>query len=503
MPYAVGAQAAAAAFLSASFPFQFAVAVLVLLAIIILAFAPEKSEPDEPARLPCLSIFTIFPFFRRRFDFLNWGFAATGQNIFQFQLLNNTVIVVSGEESRKAFFTAKGLDLTEGFKILSGAIPMVKGVTADLQTKRVALIHKRLAAVQRHAPLSDLIPLILEDIRVNMENWGAEGTFDPFDNIYEMVFQTTLRCLSCHEISNDPAIVHRLKVLYDTLDTGTTPTTVLLPWLPFPSMIKKLLATKEIYDIVITAINNRKKSQVYRNDTLQMLLDTGDENLVIVGFIMGLLIAGARATGTTASWLMTFLGGHPEWRDKAAAEVQSLIGPDNSSTDLASLSARLATIPLEAWESQTPVLDAIIKETTRVAQPHTAMRRNLGPEIYIDKKRIPTGAYVVYPFSDVHLNPQLYPDPWKFDPGREEAKEANFSYVGWGGGKTTCLGTRLAKVELKLITAMFVLGYHHKVVNEAGEVANPLPTPNWNDILFCKPTKDIGYIKYRRTALPL
>lgn len=34
----------------------------------------------------------------------------------------NMVIVVSGESGRQAFFSAKGLDLTEGFKILSGAV---------------------------------------------------------------------------------------------------------------------------------------------------------------------------------------------------------------------------------------------------------------------------------------------------------------------------------------------------------------------------------------------
>ncbi|KAF8629735.1 hypothetical protein AX15_003294 [Amanita polypyramis BW_CC] len=506
MPYAVGIQAVATAFLSAGFSVQFTVALLLLLAIILFITSLEKSEPDEPAYLPCWSLCTIMPFFSRRYDFLNWGFEVTGQSIYQFKLLNNKVIVVSGESARRAYFTATSLDLTEGFKILSGAIPLVKGITSDLQAKRVTLIHKRLAAVQRHAPLSNLIPMILEDTRAKMQSWGACGTFDPFDKIYELVFQTTVRCLSSHEISDNPVLVSRLKTLYDRLDAGTTPTTVLLPWLPLPSMIKKLLATKEIYEIIVNAIDNRKKSCVYRNDTLQMLLDLGDEKLVVVGFIMGLIIAGARATGTTASWLMTFLGGHPEWRDKAAEEIRSVLGfgPDlGNEMDMNSLSAQLATIPLEVWESNTPVLDAIIKETTRVAQPHTAMRRNLGPEFYIDKKLIPTGAYVVYPFSDVHLNPQLYPDPWRFDPGRAEAKNTNFGYVGWGGGKTSCLGTRLAKVELKLITAMFVLGFRHNVVNEAGEVANPLPTPDWNDILHCKPPKGTCYLKYERTTIPL
>ena len=78
-------------------------------------------------------------------------------------------------------------------------------------------------------------------------------------------------------------LVARLKKLYDILDVGTTPTTVLVPWLPTPAMIKKIWATKEIYEIVIKAIKNRENSGVFQGDTLQMLLDTGDEKLVIVG----------------------------------------------------------------------------------------------------------------------------------------------------------------------------------------------------------------------------
>ena len=78
-------------------------------------------------------------------------------------------------------------------------------------------------------------------------------------------------------------VARRLKKLYDILDVGTTPTTVLVPWLPTPAMVKKIWATKEIYDIVIKAIRYRENSGISQGDTLQMLLDTGDEKLVIVG----------------------------------------------------------------------------------------------------------------------------------------------------------------------------------------------------------------------------
>jgi cytochrome P450 len=75
----------------------------------------------------------------------------------------------------------------------------------------------------------------------------------------------------------------------------------------------------------------------------------------------------------------------------------------------------------------------LIHETLRIAQPHVAMRQNIGPEMCIDGKTIPTGSLVVYPSADVHLNPALYPDPWKFDPARPKPT-GNLTYLGWGGG---------------------------------------------------------------------
>ncbi|KAF9066807.1 cytochrome P450 [Rhodocollybia butyracea] len=486
MPFSVGLQAASVALLSAGFPVVFTSAIIILLVIISITSSLQKDAADAPARLPINSLFAIIPFFRRRFDFLNWGFEVTGKSSFQFDLLRNNVIVVSGESARQTFFSAKGLDLTEGFKILSGAIPMVRGVTSDLQTRRISLIHKRLAAVQKNEQLSMLIPVMLEDSRRMMETWGNSGSFDPFDNVYELIFQLTVRSLSCAEISDDPCVVSRLKKLYDTLDVGTTPATVLLPWFPTPAMIRKVWATKEIYDIV--------------NDTLQMLLDSGDEKLVV--FIMGLLIAGARATGTTACWMLTFLGGHPEWRDKAKTEVEGLLAsyPLASSE---SLTSQLASISLETWEAQTPVLDSIIRETLRVAQPHTAMRRNLGPEMHIDGQLVPSGAYVVYPFSDVHLNSEIYPDPWKFNPDRQPETKAAYSYVGWGGGTTTCLGQRLARVELKIVTALFLLGFNHCVVDGSGKAVPQPPLPNWNDILLCRPPRGSFSLSYERSTAAL
>lgn len=153
--------------------------------------------------------------------------------------------------------------------------------------------------------------------------------------------------------------------------------------------------------------------------------------------------------------MFTFLGGHPDWKRKVATELQGIIAPyaaafgsdltltkhENlnqsfSATEktLGTLSNILSLVPIEVWETQTPIMDAVIRETLRLAEPHSAMRQNLGPEVRIGGKLIPSGAFVMYPFSDVHLNAELYSDPWKFDPSRTECKMP-FSFVGWGAGE--------------------------------------------------------------------
>jgi hypothetical protein len=97
------------------------------------------------------------------------------------------------------------------------------------------------------------------------------------------VFQLTVRSVSASEIAQDPALVSRLKGLYDQVDAGTTPASVLLPWLPTPAMIRKTWATTEIYTILSKVVRERVASGKPGNDTLQMLIDSGDEHRIIVG----------------------------------------------------------------------------------------------------------------------------------------------------------------------------------------------------------------------------
>ena len=69
-------------------------------------------------------------------------------------------------------------------------------------------------------------------------------------------------------------------------------------------------------------------------------------------------------------------------------------------------------------------------------------------------------------------------------------------------GRTHCLGTRLAKVELKLVTAMFLLGFRHTTVDKMNQLYEP--TPNWNDLLLCRPPPEqTAYLRFERSDVLL
>ena len=51
-------------------------------------------------------------------------------------------------------------------------------------------------------------------------------------------------------------------------------------------MVMRARATKQLYDIMVKAMTVRKQSGVAQNDTLQILLDSGDEVSTIVGVWM-------------------------------------------------------------------------------------------------------------------------------------------------------------------------------------------------------------------------
>jgi hypothetical protein len=83
-------------------------------------------------------------------------------------------------------------------------------------------------------------------------------------------------------------------------------------------------------------------------------------------------------------------------------------------------------------------------------------------------------------------------DPGRYLPDRAEDKKVPCGFLGWGVGKHTCpksgpfyllfqklilvwAGMRLAKLEITLLTAMWIALFEYELVDEFGKRSSKLP----------------------------
>ena len=78
-------------------------------------------EHDFP-KLGGIQLYHAWNFFERRYDFLQSNFKRNLGRSFSFNVLQHTVIALTGEDARQAFYSNSQLHFDEGYKILMGAV---------------------------------------------------------------------------------------------------------------------------------------------------------------------------------------------------------------------------------------------------------------------------------------------------------------------------------------------------------------------------------------------
>lgn len=110
-----------------------------------------------------------------------------------------------------------------------------------------------------------------------------------------------------------------------------------------------------------------------------------------------------------ACWALLFLSFHKEWKQKVIAETNTIHQEHTSNSD--PVHKRLASIPVSAWEGETPILDLVLRETLRLTMNVTLLYCNVIRDIDIDGKRIPRGHFLTYSMFDT-------PEPSHLDQSR-------------------------------------------------------------------------------------
>lgn len=100
-----------------------AVGTAAILAITAVYFTlSSKDKGREFPKLQGIQLYRAWNFFRWRHDFLHSNFERNLGRSFSFNILHHNVVALTGDDARQVFYSNPHLNISEGHKILAGAV---------------------------------------------------------------------------------------------------------------------------------------------------------------------------------------------------------------------------------------------------------------------------------------------------------------------------------------------------------------------------------------------
>ena len=293
----------------------------------------------------------------------------------------------------------------------------------------------------------------------------------PFDVAGEMMALTLdviCRTMFSTDVSEDTAAVRRLMDIVVRMPVSMLDLFGLPQWLPRGKTAPLRHAIAAFDALVARFLAERRADPAERNDLLAMLLaardpETGEgmSDKQLRDEILTIFMAGHETTANALAWVWYLLAQHPDAEARLHDEVDRVLG---------GRMPRFADLAALKWTRM------VIEETLRLYPPAHAIARRAVGEDRIGGARIPRGASISISMYVTHRNPNIWPEPERFDPERfatdAVARRHRFAYLPFGGGPRVCIGNTFALTEAQVIVAAIAQRYRLHVA--PGEVVEPI-----------------------------
>ncbi|XP_063701244.1 cytochrome P450 4d2-like isoform X2 [Culicoides brevitarsis] len=177
------------------------------------------------------------------------------------------------------------------------------------------------------------------------------------------------------------------------------------------------------------------------------------------------MFEGHDTTTSGLSFTVYHLAENPEIQEKVLDELIAILGHDPS------------TQPTYQQLHEMKYLEMVIKESLRLHPPVSSIGRKTLEPIKIQGVTIPTGIDLNIPIYAIHRDPNVFPDPDKFDPDRfltfEQQNRNPYVYLPFSAGQRNCIGQKFAMLELKSVLSTLIRNF--KIIS----------TPKTKDIEYC------------------
>lgn len=197
----------------------------------------------------------------------------------------------------------------------------------------------------------------------------------------------------------------------------------------------------------------------------------------VVDHMNFLMMAAHDTITSSATSFLYLLTKHPDWQEKLRQEIIAVTGgPD----------AKGQPLPLDYDDlGKLELLEMAFKEALRLYPPVPSMPRRALKSFEYGGYKIPAGTPVGVAIHQVHHDPQIWPDPERFDPTRftpDKVKARHkYAWVPFGGGAHMCLGLHFAYMQIKILMAQLLQQYEVVVEDGYEPKWQPWPIPQPKD----------------------
>lgn len=217
--------------------------------------------------------------------------------------------------------------------------------------------------------------------------------------------------------------------------------------LPTPDNRRYRAASARLHEIVDHIIAIRRNSDADHGDLLFMLLHSTDPDSgeamtdqQVHDEVMSMLGGATESTAVTLAWTLHEIARHPATEHNLLQELDKVASDrDVTLDDLGKLD----------------YLKRVINETLRLQGPAWVLTRRATTELELGGHRLPVGSSIWYSPYLIHHDPQIYPDPARFDPDRwltlDQHNTQRCTFIPFGAGLRVCIAEHLARAELMIV----------------------------------------------------
>jgi cytochrome P450 len=401
----------------------------------------QRTTPLAPGALPLLG--HLLPLVWKPVEFLQ-SLRAQG-DIVIIKIGTKDVYVMNSPEDINRILVRQADDFTRGRVFVKARAMLGNGLlTSDAE------YHHRQRRLMLPAFHTDRIRAYSEVMRSKVsflvDSWEDGQSISIQSAMHAITCPTTSTALFSYSVEDST----RLQVveLIETFVRGMVWRTVapdFLGRLPTPGNVRFQRARTGLRAIVARIIENYRRNSEDHGDLLSMLIQARDEESgalmspeQLSDEIMALLVAGTETATSTLSWLFFEITRNPEIYDKIRTEVDSIIGDGSVSYD--SLRDLQYT-------------NNCLYESLRLYTPNWIIMRQAAEAVEFPGGRLPKGCELLYSPTAMHRDPNLFPNPEHFDPGRWDQSAPKGSFIPFGAGRHKCIGDYFAMAEMMTIVA--------------------------------------------------